>query len=321
MEDPAKTRILVTGGTGFIGRSVVDLLVTDGFNPLVTTFKKRAPHNAKFDVTEVDLTDESRTNTLIKSYKPEIVLHLAGVTPGHNDPDIFHKVNFNGTVNLLRALDKTGVNRVIMLGSAAEYGDQPTPFREDMTAKPVSQYAVSKTKANQFALELNAANGLPVTILRVFTAYGFGQPDKMFFSQLIKHALLNHHFSMSDGLQKRDFVHVDDVTAAIKTSMTADNAVGRIINIAGGKGIALRDLAQHVWKICGADDDGLDIGSRDKTGDDSFDTEADISLAAEILNWRPGPAILSESGESPVLTETIRRMRAAAASAANESGH
>lgn len=322
MSHPAKKRILVTGGTGFIGRYVVDLLVSDGIRPLVTTFNETVADNPDVDFVEVDLTDAAKINALIESYKPQIVLHLAGVT-GNSDPTgkIYHDINFTGTVNLLKALEKTGVTRVIMLGSAAEYGNQPIPFREDMPTNPVSHYALSKAKANQFALDMNAANGFPVTILRVFTAYGVGQPDKMFCSQLIKHGLLNRHFKMSDGLQKRDFVHVEDVAAAINASMTSGNTVGRIINIAGGKGIALRDLAQHVWKICGADDDRLAIGSLEKVGDDSFDTEADISLAAEILNWQPGPAIVSESGESPALTETIRRMRAAATSAANESGH
>ena len=314
MSNPASERILVTGGTGFIGRYVVDLLSAEGFHPLVTIFNEAIQPTPKLsadvDVVEVDLTDAAKTNDLIESYRPQIVLHLAGVT-GHSDPTgrIYTQVNFTGTVNLLKALDKNGVTRVIMLGTAAEYGDQPIPFCEDMPALPVSHYAISKTKANQFALDMHAANGFPVTILRVFTAYGFGQPNKMFLSQLITHGLLNRHFKMSDGLQKRDFVYVEDVASAIKATMTAENAIGRNINIAGGKGIALQDLARQVWKICGADDDLLDIGARDKSGDDSFDTEADISLAVQILNWRPGPGILSESGVNCRLEETISKMR------------
>ena len=322
MTDPATTRILVTGGTGFIGRYVIDMLIRDGFRPLVTTFNEIVPGDVGVDTAELNLTDLNQTHDLINSYKPQIVLHLAGVT-GNSDPTgkIYHELNFLGTVNLLTALEKTGVKRVIMLGSAAEYGNQPIPFREDMPSKPISHYGSSKAQANRFALERHAATGLPVTILRVFTAYGIGQPDKMFFAQIIKHALLNHHFKMSDGLQKRDFVHVGDVPAAIKSAMTADKAVGRIINIASGKGVALRDLALRTWKICGADDDKLHIGMREKIGDDSFDTEADISLAAEVLNWRPGPAILDESGESPHLTEIIQRLQAAKAIGVNDSEH
>jgi nucleoside-diphosphate-sugar epimerase len=314
MSNPANTRILVTGGTGFIGRYVVDLLSADESDILVTTFnessQKAEPFPSNTDLVYLDLTDAEQVNDLIQNYQPQTVLHLAGVT-GNTDPTgkIYDEVNFKGTVNLLQALENKGVSRVVMIGTAAEYGDQPTPFCEDMPAKPVSHYAVSKAKANQFALDMYSATGFPVTILRVFTAYGHAQPDKMFLPHLITQGLLNKHFKMSDGIQKRDFVFIEDVAAAIKASMTAKNAVGRVINIAGGKGIALRDVARKVWEICGAEHELLDIGSRKKSGDDIFDTEADISLAAKILNWCPGPGILSEADDFSRLKATILKMK------------
>ncbi len=305
MSSPANTRILVTGGTGFIGRYVVDLLLADGFDPLVTTINSSDTNHVNIDLTSVE-----QVNDLVQNYKPQIVLHLAGVT-GNTDPTgkIYDEVNFKGTANLLQSLEKTGVSRVIMIGTAAEYGNQPTPFREDIPAKPVSHYAVSKAKANQFALDMYAATGFPITTLRVFTAYGYGQPNKMFLSQLITHGLLNRHFKMSDGLQRRDFVFIEDVAAAIKAAMTAENAVGCVVNVGGGQGIALRDVARKVWEICGADEELLDIGSREKSGDDNFDTEADISLAAQILDWRPGPGILSEADDFSRLRTTINKMK------------
>jgi len=310
MSDPANTRILVTGGTGFIGRYVVDLLTADGHDPLVTTFNKTKLIPPNIDLIELDLTNAEQVSDLIQNYRPQIVLHLAGVT-GNVDPtgNIYDEVNFKGTVNLLRSLEKTSVERVILLGTAAEYGNQPIPFREDMPVKPVSHYAVSKAKANQVALDMHAASGFPVTILRVFTSYGYGQPHKMFLSQLITHGLLNKHFNMSDGLQKRDFVFIEDVADAIRATMTAKNAFGRVINIAGGKGIALQAVARKVWDICGVDHELLDIGAREKSGDDPFDTEADISLAAELLNWRPGPDILSELDDFSRLKTTIEKMK------------
>ncbi len=305
MSNPANTRILVTGGTGFIGRYVVDLLLADGFDPLVTTI-----NSSKSNHVNIDLTSVEQVNDLVQNYKPQIVLHLAGVT-GNTDPTgkIYDEVNFKGTANLLQSLEKTGVSRVIMIGTAAEYGNQPTPFREDMPAKPVSHYAVSKAKANQFALDMYAATGFPITTLRVYTAYGYGQPNKMFLSQLITHGLLNRHFKMSDGLQKRDFVYIEDVAAAIKAAMTGENAVGRVINIAGGKGVALRDVALKVWEICDGNYHLLELGAIPKIGDDNFDTEADISLAAQILDWRPGPGILSEADDFSRLRTTINKMK------------
>lgn len=308
MSDPANTRILVTGGSGFIGRYVVDLLTADGHSPLVTTFDQKKPEG---DIAYVDLTLSEQVTDLVQNYRPQVVIHLAGVT-GKSDPtgNIYEEVNFRGTVNLLNALEKTGVERVILLGTASEYGNQPIPFREDMPVKPLSHYAVSKANANQFGLDMHTANGFPVTILRVFTAYGHGQPAKMFLSQIITHGLLNKHFKMSDGLQKRDFVFIEDVVSAVRSAITAEKSLGRVVNIAGGKGIRLRDVARKVWEICGADDELLDIGSLPKAGDDIFDTEADISLAAEILNWLPGSGILNETDNFSRLTATINKMRA-----------
>jgi UDP-glucose 4-epimerase len=174
---------------------------------------------------------------------------------------------------------------------------------------PVSRYAVSKARTNEFALEMNARTGFPVTVLRVFTAYGYHQPRKMFLSQLLTHALLNQRFKMSDGLQKRDFVYVGDVVDAITAAMTAQRAVGRVINIAGGRGIALKDLATKVWAVCNGDPQLLEIGSREKSSDDAFDTEADISLAAELLAWRPNTSFIGDAGPGHPLYDMIGRMR------------
>ena len=312
MSVPPLERILVTGGTGFIGRYLVELLVSKGFRPLVTnndpSFRRETFSDV--DVVELDITAAAETDRLIRSYKPQIVIHLAGIT-GSNDPTgtACDAVNFKATVDLLKTVDRVGVERVIMIGTAAEYGDQPVPFREDMPVRPVSPYAVSKAKANQFALDMHAANGFPVTILRIFSAYGFGQPDKMFLSQLIRHALLKQRFTMSDGYQKRDFVHAGDVAAAIAAAMTAKKAIGRVINIGSGHGVMLRDLARTVWSMCGGGDELLDIGSRGKSGDDNFDTEADITLAGQVLDWQPERGNLVDAARSAALIGTIEKMR------------
>ncbi len=317
MSHPPFDRILVTGGTGFIGRYVVNMLVRDGFRPLVTALARRAFENNEYlhevDIVNLDLTDSTKTNELIESYRPHGVVHLAGAT-GHNDAtgEICHAVNFIGTVNLLKALERCSVRRVIILGSASEYGKQILPFREDMTARPVSHYGISKAKSTEAALEMNAATGFPVTILRVFSAFGYGQPAKMFLSQLINHALINQHFKMSDGLQKRDYVYAGEVAAAIKGSLFTENSIGRIFNIASGRGTVLKELAETVWDVCGADRSLLEIGSIEKTGDDGFDTEADISLADRILGWRPLNSILPTEGKNFALPEMIRQMKSRA---------
>ena len=290
---PGFDRVLVTGGTGFLGRYVLARLLSLGLRPLATTFGEpqlNVTDNAlsQVDMIESDLAERDQVNDLVRSFRPQIVIHLAGTT-GHNDPqgERCQRVNYEATVNLLDSLRGSEVSRVVLIGTAAEYGDQATPFLESMKARPLSYYAESKTRANEYALQMHATTGLPVTVLRVFTAFGYGQPHKMFLSQLITHGLLNQQFKMSDGLQKRDFVYIEDVTDAIMAGLAAPNAVGRVINIGSGRGIPLRQVAEVVWKACGADRELLEIGSMNKTGDEAFDTEADNSLAREILNWSP----------------------------------
>jgi UDP-glucose 4-epimerase len=306
---PAFERILVTGGAGFIGRHVVERLVDEGHRPLITLSNddnRTRSISALSDHTFLDLMDPAGIRDLVTSYRPTAVIHLAGTT-GHDDPtgEICNRLNFEATVNIVDALKGSSLQRLLLIGSAAEYGSQPVPFREEMPSEPLSHYAMSKARANSYAL---AAAGLPVTVLRVFTAYGPGQRRKMFLSQLIEHAVGNLPFDMSDGRQKRDMVCISDVVDAILISLGTEAAIGRTINIGSGRGTPLRQIAEAVWKSCGADPVLLRIGMRQKAGDDAFDTEADISLAGELLQWRPTEQILNGTEPGDKLAELISEL-------------
>ncbi len=306
-------RILLTGGTGFIGGVVLKSLIALHLRPLVTT--RRISMTAfdpaiigTFDVAELDLTDPVETKRIITDFEPEIVIHLAGATM-HDDPtgDYCYEMNFAATASLFSLLRETDVKKAVMIGTGSEYGDQPAPFSEQMETRPVSVYAKSKADATNFALGLFERSGFPVTILRVFTAYGPGQPLNMFISQLVTHAIRNDHFNMSDGLQERDFVYVDDVADAILAAVTSDTATGRVVNIGSGQATALKDIAAMVWEECEADPEKLHIGAIAKTGDALLDTHADITLARDLLGWSPKTSL--KTG----ISRTIAALKAAAA--------
>lgn len=295
--------ILITGGTGFIGRNVVRRLTERGTRPvLICRDREKAAEFADVaDIFEIDLFDHKAVSEFVRNFKPDTVLHLGGTAFRDTATAT---LNFEASRNLLDSAAETGVGRFILLGSADEYGPQEIPFRETMTAMPNSAYAISRVRVTDHAMNLSAAKKLPATVLRVFTAYGPGQPDAMFLNQVIKHGLAKKAFNMTKGTQRRDMVFIEDVAEAVIKAAEAADIGGRIINIGSGTSMRLADAARAVWQLCGADDDLLIVGGRPVLDGEGHDTEADISLANELLDWRP--AVTFEEGS----VRTVSRMKA-----------
>lgn len=301
-------RALVTGGTGFIGRYVTARLVAAGQRPTVTQFgltPKEFGLTSEVNLVDLDLRDHAETANLVSSLRPDLVIHLAGVT-GQSDPEgkLCDDINYRATVHLLDRLSASGVRKIVMVGTAAEYGAGPTPFREDQPDDPRSPYAVSRTKANRYALSLD----LNAVILRLFSVYGIGQPGNMFLPQLIAHAVQGTEFLMSAGTQLRDFVHVEDVAVGLLAAAQVPSASG-LINIGSGVGSRLSDVARMVWHYCGADDELLRIGALDASGDGAFDTLADISRAKSVIGWQPQRIFTTDTGPGEKLVEMIDHAR------------
>jgi nucleoside-diphosphate-sugar epimerase len=304
-------RILVTGGTGFIGRYVTARLVAAGHRPTVTVYG-RIPsdfaHTDAVDLLHLDIRDRDEAAKTVNSIRPQIVIHLAGVT-GQSDGNgnLCDEVNYRATVDLLDRFAETSVSKVVMVGTAAEYGAGTTPFGEDQPDDPRSPYALSRAKANRYALSLAESSALSVSVLRLFSVYGIGQPANMFLPQLITHAVSGREFRMTEGSQIRDFVHVEDVATALIAA--AGHTGNTLINIGGGVGYRLADLARTVWRYCEADPVMLRIGALQPVGDGSFDTLADIGRAKQLLGWTPRRQFLAGSGVGDALAEMIEHTR------------
>ena len=128
---------------------------------------------------------------------------------------------------------------------------------------------------------------IPVTILRPFTIYGEGQPQRMFMAEAIQSALQNKNFEMTKGTQKRDYLYIEDFIKAIKAAITKTGVEGEVINIGSGKAFQLRKIAAKIWETVGADKSLLKIGARFANDAEVYDTCADISKAAQLLGWQP----------------------------------
>ena len=283
-------RILVTGGSGFLGKYVLKRLIADGVEPIVLTRKIKteltAEYKEKIIPVEIDLNDKRALKKVFENYQPHKVIHLAGSSGKHKDrEENLEKINYEATARLLEIAGECKVKRIIITGTADEYGFQTPPQMETMTAKPVSEYAVSKNKAVNHALFLFQERNLPIVILRPFTIYGVGQPSEMFIPQAVECALKNIPFAMSNGVQMRDLVFVEDFADAMMKALAVEKVEGEIFNVGSGTAIALRDLALKIWDITGADIKLLKIGARPTKENELHDTLADISKIKAVLGW------------------------------------
>ena len=299
-------KVAVTGATGFIGSHLVRQLVSLGCKP---TLFARSPISsgllAGLDGSvrwvRCDLTDGDSIRAAIRNERPDTLFHLAG-TRGRGAHDDCVRLNFHGTARLLEALRDHGVRRIVIAGSAEEYGNQPGPLNEELSLKPCSAYGRSKTLATNHALALYAREDCPVVVVRPFSVYGRGQPREMFLAQAIESAVRDIPFKMSQGEQQRDLVFVSDVVEGLIAAAMTPGIEGRVINLGSGQPRQLRDVAGRVWRITGTRAPLL-VGALKPAPQELYDTWADTSLARSLLHWEP--AVDLDDG----LLQTINSMR------------
>jgi UDP-glucose 4-epimerase len=298
-------RIAVSGATGFIGRHLVERLVGARVRPVLLA---RVPRPAAFpdnaaEWVELDLLDSGAIDSVLERERPRTLFHLAG-TRGGREPDnaaaASTSLNVVATAHLLEAATRVGVSRIVILGSAEEYGQQAGPLGEDRALQPVTAYGISKAAATRLAQVMHAEAGCPVVVLRPFTVYGPGQPPDMFVASAIAAAQSGVAFEMSAGEQRRDLVFVEDVVDALLIAARTPGLEGQVINVGTGQAHRLRDVAARIWEITGSKAP-LRVGARAAAAEQLHDTWADTRLARRLLGWEPRFDL--DHG----LMETIRR--------------
>lgn len=306
-------RPLIIGGSGFIGSNLVSDLIESGCSPTVLTRNKEThkfPENLKKKIAlvELDITNLSATKDFILNYCPTLIVNSAATL----DLEDFHggvanRTNYEAVKNLLETSLAAKVKRIILFGSADEFGNQPIPQNEKLPLQPNSPYAASKAEVTNLAVQMYKNDELPVVILRPFTVYGMAQPKGMFLSDAIRCALENKLFEMSEGKQKRDYIFISDFVRAIMSAIRTPNVEGETFNIGSGTAIPLREIAEKVWEITGADYSMLKIGARKTSPAELHDTCADITKAEKALNWHPTTSL--EAGLNKTIKSVKERLK------------
>lgn len=245
-------KVLVTGGAGFIGSTLVRTLHDKGvsvvvLDSLITGKRENVP--AGVELIEADIRDAAAVQSAMEGVSH--VVHLAAlvsVPESIAQPLLTHDVNVVGMLNVLEAARMNGVQRVVYASSAAVYGDEPTlPKREDTPLAPQSPYALSKLQDEQLAAYYARIHGLTTVGTRFFNVYGPGQAGNHPYASVVPRWIeaLQAGKELTvygDGSQTRDFVHVRDVARALHCALTAPLTGTHVYNVASGTETSLKEL-------------------------------------------------------------------------------
>jgi UDP-glucose 4-epimerase len=288
------SRVVVTGGAGFIGGHLADALVARGddvvvIDDLSTGSREHVPAGAELVVQDVT---ESLGETLAGA---DAVLHIAGqasIFKSFNNPEADLRTNVLGTINVIEACVAHGIERLVFAGSMTAYGEpQRVPTPEDEPCVPVSYYGVTKYAAERY-VHASAPRGLAVTTLRMFNVYGERQsltnPYQgvlaIFFGNVLRNEPITIH---SDGLQTRDFVYVGDVVDAWLRVLGDEAAHGHVFNVGSGRETSIAELARAVVAAAGHDPDSWEIRHGEAQAGDIRRSAADVSALREAIGWEP----------------------------------
>jgi len=287
-------KLLIVGGTGFIGRNVAREAISRGLQVTIISKSDYSPDKRLKGVEyiSVDITNEKILLSKLKDKPFDYVLNVGGYV-NHanyfNDGDKVFKVHFNGTKNLVNCINKSGLKSFVQIGSSDEYGKNSAPQNENQRELPISPYSFAKVAATHFLQMLHRTEGFPAVILRPFLVYGPEQDGNRFIPQIIKGCINNDNFPTSAGEQQRDFCYIDDIVDVILLALSNEKAHGEVINIASGEPITIRETINIVQKIVGYGKP--EFGKIPYRKCENMTLFADISKAKELLKWTPEVAI------------------------------
>jgi len=277
-------RILVTGGTGFIGDFAVRALVARGYDVAVAARTPVPTPGA--ELVAVDLLDQSAHRGLLEAVRPDTILHLAwNVAPGRfwRSPDNLDWVA--ATVSLFRAFAEVGGRRFVGAGTCAEYDwtsvgpldPASTPIR------PATFYGVAKAAVHDVLAGAADVTGVEVGWGRLFFLYGPGEKPGRLVSDVARSLLAGRPVDVGTGEERRDFMHVADVAEAFVRLVEAEG--GRTVNIASGACPQMREIVSTIARTIGREE-LVNWGARQPRPGEPPRIEADVAALSEI-GFRP----------------------------------
>tara|TARA_X000001036_G_scaffold100675_1_gene93942 strand:- start:1521 stop:2648 length:1128 start_codon:yes stop_codon:yes gene_type:complete len=301
------TTILVTGGAGFIGSNLCDRIIELGYtvrclDNFMTGKRENIEHlleHPRFTLLESDLRDYEGCEKAVKDV--QIVMHqaaLGSVPRSVDDPRTTNAINITGTLNLVDAAQRAGVERIVYAGSSSAYGDSPVlPKEETHRGDPLSPYAVTKYVGELYGSVFSSLYEMEFITLRYFNVFGPRQdPEGMYAAVIPKFISCmidgDAPTIFGDGEQTRDFTHIENVVDANILAMTTSNpeAINQTFNIAAGDRTSVNHLFNCIRDLLAERDPSISEMEPkyvdERPGDIPHST-ASIEKAKQLLKFNP----------------------------------
>ncbi len=293
-------KVLIIGGAGFIGNNLAKKLMDNGYQVFVyDNFSSGKISNLKFlnkaRIIKGDIVNHKKITNCVKKIQPNAVCHLAAIhyIPDCNkNPQRTHKVNIDGTLNVLEAISALNPKPFfIFISSAAVYANSSKALREDSKTKPICIYGETKLVGEKITKQICTKNKIPFTIVRLFNVYGPNDGIPHVIPRIVAQIKdRKENLELGNLRPKRDFIYVDDVNDALYKILEY-RPKGKVYNLGTGKEYSIKEIAKLFIKFLPKKN--LVILPKKKLirKRERLHLKADISKIKEGLGWYPKTSI------------------------------
>ena len=275
-----KKKILIAGGTGFLGFNVIKKLLKYKFEiTSISSNKKSYNKHKKVNYIFCDISNYNKLRKKIKNNYDYLINFSGNID--HSNKNIVKKVHYLGLINLVKCIDIKKLKLFVQIGSSLEYGKSPSPHKESLFCKPVSYYGKSKNLSSKFIRKKIKK----FIILRPYQIYGPGQKTDRLIPSVIENCIKNREFNCTEGQQLRDFLHVNDFTKLILKILKKKEIKYGIYNVGTGKPYKVKFIINLIKSLTGK---GKPLfGKKKMRKNEIMKLYPDIRKVKKTFNWKP----------------------------------
>lgn len=278
--------VFLTGGTGFVGDHVRRELADRNCR---VTLLVRDDSNADLRPNEQMVTGDVTQPDSLPDVNADFLIHLAALTDVEQsieNPRETWNVNATGTLNVLELARNTTLEGFLYASTASVYGAPDyLPIDEEHPLNPREPYGASKLAGERLAMSYETTYGVPVTTVRLFNAFGPGQPSYNVVPTIISQAVIGEEIVLGNLSPSRDFIYIDDAVSGLVTAL-AEGDAGEVYNIGRGEDISIGRLAELANSLC--DSDSQITSSTERQRDDEVEIKRHVADIGKIqsLGWQ-----------------------------------